>query len=95
MSKYYCPYCTDIISCMHELRYILDEPEEICVNINNKRNFEEDINTITFKFKKIKVDKKISINRYKIDKKLSINRYKIEEFELEDIILNPNKRIKH
>jgi hypothetical protein len=31
MTKYYCPYCPDIFSCMHDLRYI----EESSINVSD------------------------------------------------------------
>jgi hypothetical protein len=27
MPKYYCPYCPDLISCIHDNKYVVDEPE--------------------------------------------------------------------
>ena len=64
MSIYYCPYCPDINSCMHELRYIVEETEPIYKDsVKRKNDLEENINLITFKFKKIKVNKKISFKR--------------------------------
>ena len=109
MSKYFCPYCSNIINCMHDLRYLAEdldseleleseieseiESEESKSEFESKSESEEssmvvditqrnpkrknieieiEIENITYKFKKIKVNKKISFKR-KVDEICNTN----------------------